>query len=144
VSGQLHAPAALPPVKEPQYPLDRSLGGLQSRSEGGAEEKISQHPPGLEPQNSVQPVARPIITVRLQVAVAQLTVAHLHTHSLTNIPPYTQYLKCNEVHKIVTRIQSLESEPFLQEIFALATTPRYVSSLGKMLVTFTVTFRRWV
>jgi hypothetical protein len=27
VSGQLHAPAALPPGKEPWYPLDRRLGG---------------------------------------------------------------------------------------------------------------------
>jgi hypothetical protein len=32
VSGQLHAPAALPPGKKPQYPLDRWLGGPQSRS----------------------------------------------------------------------------------------------------------------
>jgi len=26
VSGKLHAPAALPPVKQPQKPLDRRLG----------------------------------------------------------------------------------------------------------------------
>jgi hypothetical protein len=32
VSGQLHAPAALPPGKSPWYPLDRRLGGPQSRS----------------------------------------------------------------------------------------------------------------
>jgi hypothetical protein len=31
--GQLHAPAALPPGKKPRYPLDRRLGGPQSRSE---------------------------------------------------------------------------------------------------------------
>jgi hypothetical protein len=31
-SGQLHAPAALPPGKEPWYPLNRRLGGPQSRS----------------------------------------------------------------------------------------------------------------
>jgi hypothetical protein len=30
VIGQLHAPAALPPRKSPQYPLDRRLGGPQS------------------------------------------------------------------------------------------------------------------
>jgi len=35
VSGQLHAPAALPPGKEPWYPLDRRLGGPQSRSGRG-------------------------------------------------------------------------------------------------------------
>jgi hypothetical protein len=32
VSGQLHAPAALPPGKKPRYPLDRRLSGPQSRS----------------------------------------------------------------------------------------------------------------
>jgi len=41
VSGQLHTPAALPPVKDPSYPLDRSLGGPQSRSGRGGEEKNS-------------------------------------------------------------------------------------------------------
>jgi hypothetical protein len=49
VSGQLHAPAAFPPGKEPWYPLDRRLGGLQSRSGRGGEEKIPQPPPGIEP-----------------------------------------------------------------------------------------------
>jgi hypothetical protein len=48
VNGQLHAPAALPP-KSPWYPLDRKLGGLQSRSGLGGEEKHSQLPPGIEP-----------------------------------------------------------------------------------------------
>jgi hypothetical protein len=32
VSGQLHAPAALPPGKSSRYPLYRRLGGPQSRS----------------------------------------------------------------------------------------------------------------
>jgi hypothetical protein len=32
VSGQLNAPAALPQGKKPRYPLDRRLGGAQSRS----------------------------------------------------------------------------------------------------------------
>jgi hypothetical protein len=30
VSGQLHAPATLPPGKETRYPLDRRLGGPQN------------------------------------------------------------------------------------------------------------------
>jgi hypothetical protein len=32
VSGKLHAPVALSPGKNPCYPLDRRLGGPQSRS----------------------------------------------------------------------------------------------------------------
>jgi hypothetical protein len=49
VSDQLHAPAALPQGKSPSYPLDRRLGGPQSRSGRGGEEKNSQPPPGIEP-----------------------------------------------------------------------------------------------
>jgi hypothetical protein len=49
VSGQLHDPAALPPGKKPLYPLDKRLGGPQSRSGRGGEKKNSQHPPEIEP-----------------------------------------------------------------------------------------------
>jgi hypothetical protein len=49
VSGQLHAPAALPQEKSPWYPLDSRLGGLQSRSGRGGEEKDPQPPPEIEP-----------------------------------------------------------------------------------------------
>jgi hypothetical protein len=49
VSGQLHAQAALPQGKSPWYPPDRRLGGLQSRSERGGEEKNSQSLPGIVP-----------------------------------------------------------------------------------------------
>jgi hypothetical protein len=42
VSGQLHAPDALPPGKESQVPImDTRLGGPQSRSGRGGEEKSS-------------------------------------------------------------------------------------------------------
>jgi hypothetical protein len=54
MSGQLHAPAALAPGKEP---LDRSLGGLQSRTGRYGEEKNSGPFPGLEPP-TIQPVAQ--------------------------------------------------------------------------------------
>jgi hypothetical protein len=40
VSGQLHAPAALPPGKSPWYPLDRRLGGPQSRSGRGVGQNL--------------------------------------------------------------------------------------------------------
>jgi hypothetical protein len=43
VTGQLHAPAALPQGKSPGHPLDRRLGGPQSRSgHSGGEEKNSR------------------------------------------------------------------------------------------------------
>ena len=52
VSGQRHAPAALPPGQT-GYPLYRRLGGAQGRY--GRKRKISP-PPGFDPQ-TVQPVA---------------------------------------------------------------------------------------
>jgi hypothetical protein len=48
VSGQLHAPVALPQVKSPSYAFDRRLGGPQNRSGRGGEEKNFQLPPGIE------------------------------------------------------------------------------------------------
>jgi hypothetical protein len=50
VSGQLYTPAASPPRKDP-------LGGTQSRSGRGGEEKNYQLLPGLEPP-IIQPVAQ--------------------------------------------------------------------------------------
>jgi hypothetical protein len=47
-SGQLHAPAALPPGKSSWYPLDGRLGEPQSRSGRGGEEKNSEPLPGIE------------------------------------------------------------------------------------------------
>jgi hypothetical protein len=58
VSVQLHAPAALPRGKSYRYPLDRRLGGPQSRSGRCGEEKIL-HPTGTRIPTPlvVQPVA---------------------------------------------------------------------------------------
>jgi hypothetical protein len=70
VSGQLRAPASLPTGKEPWYPLDRWIGGTQSRSWRGGEEKNSQPLPGLEPL-IIQPV--------VQRYTMQLSWLHLNT-----------------------------------------------------------------
>jgi hypothetical protein len=55
VSGQLHAPTALPPGKEPPAPSGWRLGGLQSHSGRGDEERNSQPPSGIEPRSSDRP-----------------------------------------------------------------------------------------
>jgi hypothetical protein len=55
VSGQLHAPAALPPRE--WHLLDMRLGGPQSRSGRCSEEKNSHPLPGLE-LPIIQPVAQ--------------------------------------------------------------------------------------
>jgi hypothetical protein len=52
VSGQRQAPAALyPRGKDPRYPLDRRLGGPQSRSGQRFWEKNPLPLPGIEPQS---------------------------------------------------------------------------------------------
>jgi hypothetical protein len=42
-------PGRLTPGVSPWYPLDKRLGGTQSRSGRGGEEKNSQPTPGIEP-----------------------------------------------------------------------------------------------
>jgi hypothetical protein len=43
----------------PRHPLDRRLGGHQSRSERGGQEENFQPPPGIEPQTPMlQPVPK--------------------------------------------------------------------------------------
>jgi hypothetical protein len=48
VSGQLHAPDFLSSVEDARYPLDRRLGGTQSMTGCGGEEKKSPHRPFRE------------------------------------------------------------------------------------------------
>jgi hypothetical protein len=55
-SGQLYAPAALPPGKEPRYPLDKRLGGPQSRFGRCGEQKSLALARNRTP--AVQPVVR--------------------------------------------------------------------------------------
>jgi hypothetical protein len=57
-SGQLHAPAALPPEKEPRHPVNRRVGGPQSEYGRRGEEKI-RNPTGTRNSDPsvVQPVA---------------------------------------------------------------------------------------
>jgi hypothetical protein len=50
-----------PQGKSPSYPLDRRLGGPQGRSGRGGEEKNSQPPPGIEPQNPDHPIRSPML-----------------------------------------------------------------------------------
>jgi hypothetical protein len=76
VSGQLHAPVALPPGKQPLYPLARRLDGPQSRSGGGGEEKNSQPLSGLETP-IIQPVAQ-----RYTTDISQFPLSYLSTGKL--------------------------------------------------------------
>jgi hypothetical protein len=75
VSGQLHAPAALPPGKSPWYPFYRRLGGPQSRSARNGEVKIF-YPTGTPPPLVVQPIASRYtnwaILVLLNILLARL------------------------------------------------------------------------
>jgi hypothetical protein len=48
VSGQLHAPAALPPGKQPLEPIGKESGWAPERYGHGGEEKNSEPLPALE------------------------------------------------------------------------------------------------
>jgi hypothetical protein len=48
VSGQLHAPAALPPGKEAMVPTGQEAGWAPEPSGRGGKEKNSQPPPAIE------------------------------------------------------------------------------------------------
>jgi hypothetical protein len=50
-----------PQGKSPWYPLDKRLGGPQSRSGCDGEEKNSQPPPGIEPYNPDRPTRSPAL-----------------------------------------------------------------------------------
>jgi hypothetical protein len=62
VSCQLYEPVALLQGKSFRYPLDRRLGGPQSPSGHGDEEKNSQPLQGIEPCNPNHPVGN-LVTV---------------------------------------------------------------------------------
>jgi hypothetical protein len=57
VSCQLYDPTALPPGKKNRYLLDRKLGGPQSRSGRGGEEKKKTFP---APVRNRTPVVHPV------------------------------------------------------------------------------------
>jgi hypothetical protein len=61
VSGQFQAPLPHSQGKSPWYPLDRRLGGSQSRSGRGGEEKNIQPPPEIEPYNSERPTRNLVV-----------------------------------------------------------------------------------
>jgi hypothetical protein len=72
VSGQFHALAALPPRKEPLVPV----GGPQSRSGRGGEEKNSQSLPRLV-LPIIQPVAQRFTTELYQLLVKMAVVRRM-------------------------------------------------------------------
>jgi hypothetical protein len=65
VSGQLQAPAALPPVKEPPIPLDRKLSGPQSRYGQCGEVQILD-PTGT--RNSYPSIVQPVASRYSQIS----------------------------------------------------------------------------
>jgi hypothetical protein len=82
VSGQLHAPAALPPGKNPWYPFDRRLGGPQSRSGRGGEEKISQ---AHRESNSRTPIVQPLTQRYTDWAITALHYSGMHINNATSL-----------------------------------------------------------
>jgi hypothetical protein len=73
VGGQFHSLAALPPGKEPLYPVDRRVGGPQSRSGCGSEEKNSQPPPPRRKSNPRTSIVEPVAQRYTEWAITTLS-----------------------------------------------------------------------
>jgi hypothetical protein len=88
VSGQLHAPAGLLLGKEPLvpiYPLDKRLGGPQSRFGRGGEEKNSQLLTGFEPPVN-QPLAQRHTTEQTRRTIFRRYILILSLHLCLGLP----------------------------------------------------------
>jgi hypothetical protein len=71
-----------PKGKSTWYPLDRRLGGLQSRSGRGGEERNSQPPPGLE-TSTIQSVAQRYATALFRFLIILLTLRNKNVCTCT-------------------------------------------------------------
>jgi hypothetical protein len=61
VSGQFHAPAALPPGRETLVPIGEEAGWDPEPSGRGSEKNNFQPPPGIEPENPARPARSPAL-----------------------------------------------------------------------------------
>jgi hypothetical protein len=93
-SGQLHSLTALPTGKSPQYPLDRRLGGSQSQSGCGGEEKIPSSTASRLALGPTQPPTQWVpgsLSLGVKWPGVKLT-AHLHlVQRCGAVPPVPQY-----------------------------------------------------
>jgi hypothetical protein len=71
VSGELRATADLPSGKKHLVPLDRKLGGPQSHSGRGGEEKHSQPPSAIETKNPDRP-AHILVAIPTELCSSQI------------------------------------------------------------------------
>jgi hypothetical protein len=83
VSGQLHAPAALPPGKRPRYSFDRRLGGPQSRSGRYGEVKIFTLS-GLEFPSPL--VVQPVASRYTDWAISLISILIIFSHIRERLP----------------------------------------------------------
>jgi hypothetical protein len=98
-----------PQGKSPRYPLDRRLGGPQSRSGYGVEEKNSQPPPGIEPRSYIDESVTSLFTPNENAGAINKMEKRLkgsrHWRSPYEDPP-PQVLTLPSRHAYHTHIQS--------------------------------------
>jgi hypothetical protein len=97
VSGQLHTLTNLAPGKEPLVPLDRKLGGPQSRSGHGGEERNSQSQPGLEYPNiqiamKTLNLALDLLTFLVPSSLDEIIVLYTWTAKMCHLSACIQWL----------------------------------------------------
>jgi hypothetical protein len=100
VSGQFHAPAALPPRKSPRYPFYRRLGGPQSRSGRYGEVKI------FDPTGTRTPaplVVQPVASRYTDWAI-QASSLGTGTHPILSEVSYSLSWAVGEINNIISTI----------------------------------------
>jgi hypothetical protein len=83
VSDQLHASSALPPRREPWYPLDRRLGGLQNQFGHGGEETFGR----IDWTVNVN-ISRPLLTQDIMQGGKTLTCNNARSEIPTHDPRF--------------------------------------------------------
>jgi hypothetical protein len=98
-----------PKGKSPLYPLDRRLGGHQSRPERGGEKKNSRHLPGLEPP-ILQPVAQRYNTELCRLLDALLVCLFIYLFSTSFLSSLLHFFVS---FLLLFDIKSDPSEPYV-------------------------------
>jgi hypothetical protein len=122
-SGQLHAPAALPPGKSLRYPLDRSLGGPQGWYERSGEVK---NPCLCRESNSSRP-ARSLVTTLIALFRPHMISCNFRRAELS------LSVRCSKIYVLFPVLCTLL--PFTSVIYLIPyqTSPRRTYILKKRL-----------
>jgi hypothetical protein len=108
-----------PQGKSPWYPLDRKLGGPQSRSEPGGEEKNSQPLPGLKP-----PIIQ-LVAQRYTAELSRLLISALDETKVIDFPSQKTVSRANITELVTNDIRVYMEDIHVREFSRYSISARY-------------------